>query len=261
MNKAEYLKRKEALKKEAPIFRKKCLKCLRPEEICLCNTFKAFDTKTRFIILMHPKEAKHERVGTGRISHLLLKNSEIIVGDLFDQDQKVQTILNNPENHCMILYPGIDSHNISDKRLTFSTHKKLVLFIIDGTWPCAKSMMRDSKTLHTIPKLSFTPPSQSAFSIKQQPGEFCLSTIESLYQTLQGLKQSEIEILPNNEEDVLLKSLEKIVEFQMMCANDPARNHYRKSSYKAPSERKASKKHITRKICFEPQNYKENYEP
>lgn len=253
MNKEEYLKRKQR-QQEVQTYRQKCLRCMRPEEICLCSTFKPFATNTHFVILMHPKEAKKERVGTGRIAHTLLTNSEIIIGENFDQNEKVQSLLTNPLNLCMILYPGAESHNISEEKLE-TGNKRLVIFVIDGTWPCAKSMMRDSKTLHHIAKISFTASLKSAFSIKQQPGEYCLSTIESIYQTLQGLKQSDLEKIQGEEDLVLLKSLEKIVDFQMKCANDPARNHYRNSSYKPPSERKISKKHITRKICFEPQNY------
>lgn len=253
MNKEEYLKRKNQ-NQEIKTYRTKCLKCLRPDEICLCSTFKAFQTSTHFVILMHPKEAKKERVGTGRVSHTMLLNSQIIIGENFDNDIKVQKILNDPKNFCMILYPGEDSHNISEEKLVIGD-KQLVIFVIDGTWPCAKSMMRDSKSLHHIAKISFTLNQKSAFSIKQQPGDYCLSTIESLYQTIQGLKKSELETIKNDQDLVLLKSLERIVEFQIQCANDPSRNNYRKSYYKNPSERKVSKKHMTRKICFESENY------
>ena len=37
-----------------------------------------FETKTQFVILMHPREARKEKTGTGRLAHAILKNSEII---------------------------------------------------------------------------------------------------------------------------------------------------------------------------------------
>lgn len=234
-------------------YRQVCYRCRRPEVACFCKDLKSIDTHTRFVILMHPKEAKKEKVGTGRLSHVLLKNSEIIVGENFDDNEKVQSLINDSENACMILYPGNDSHNITNEKLTIT--KKLIIFIIDGTWPCAKSMMRDSKTLHLIPKISFDNSCESLFKIKQQPAKYCLSTIESLFYLIQGLKKSDLE---NNElqNEVLLEGLNKIVEFQIACANDPKKSHYRKKGgYKAPSLRAPSKKHLQRKVVFDPLNY------
>src|SRR5690606_29197508 len=156
--------------------------CRRPEVACFCDELISFDTNARFIILMHPKEAKKERLGTGRLSHLLLKNSEIIVGENFDHNKGVQEILCDQKNECLVRYHGPLAHNISESSLQIK--KRLVIFVIDGTWPCAKSMMRDSKTLHYVPKLSFTPEKESLFQIKQQPAKECLSTIESFYYLL-----------------------------------------------------------------------------
>ncbi len=37
---------------------------------------------------MHPMEYKKEKVGTGRFSHLILKNSEIVVDVGFDENER-----------------------------------------------------------------------------------------------------------------------------------------------------------------------------
>ncbi len=34
------------------------------------------ETRTRFVFLMHPKEYKHEKAATGRLTHLCLRRSD-----------------------------------------------------------------------------------------------------------------------------------------------------------------------------------------
>ena len=45
-----------------------CYKCLRSKENCFCRFLNPFDSGIKFVILMHPKEAKRQRTGTGRIA-------------------------------------------------------------------------------------------------------------------------------------------------------------------------------------------------
>jgi len=48
-------------------------------------------------------EFKKEKVGTGRFSHLILKNSEIIVDIGFDENKRFQEVLNDPEYESYLL--------------------------------------------------------------------------------------------------------------------------------------------------------------
>lgn len=57
-----------------------CYKCFRPKDSCVCEVLKPFDPGIKFVFLMHPKEAKRQRTGTGRIAHAGLIDSEIIMG-------------------------------------------------------------------------------------------------------------------------------------------------------------------------------------
>ena len=132
----------------------RCLKCFRSQKSCLCSEIFPIQTKTQFIILMHPKEAKKERVGTGRLSHLSLINSKIIIGENFDGHEEVKSLIHHPENRCFVLYPGTHSHNLNVSlppgMKIENPSQKNVIFVIDGTWSCAKSMMRDSTILHRV---------------------------------------------------------------------------------------------------------------
>ncbi len=228
--------------------RGKCYECYRPRKNCLCGYIQPFETLFRFVILMHPKEARKQPLGTGRITHKSLVNSEIIIDKNFDHNKRVQSYLKSSEWDCYLLYPGRQAVNLSEKKVMIKG--KPLLFILDGTWPCAKSMLRDSPSLHSLPRLSFTNQKKSRFYIKHQPAEYCLSTVESVYEVLSLLEENGIE-KKNSKKESMLKALDEMVAFQVQCANDPNLESYkRKKPYKSPSERKPSVKWDERSIIF-----------
>ena len=260
MNLTQY---KEKKQKELQSFnaqkrRVHCLECMRPQKACLCHHIEPFETQTQFCILMHPMEAKKESVGTGRYTNKCLKNCRIIVGESFDEDKEVQKILKDESLYPMILYPGESSINISTTKINRDDFKGKtpLIFVIDGTWPCAKSMMRDSKSLHDLPRVSFDNNEESKFSIKHQPAKYCLSTIESVYKLISELEKQGLENV-GAQKETMPHLLSELVKFQIKCANDPALQTYKRkrSSYKSPSERKNAKRWEQRKICFEDKNY------
>ncbi len=51
---------------------------------------------------MHPIEMKR-KIATGRMSFLSLENSEIIVGYDYSENIRINELISNPENHCMVL--------------------------------------------------------------------------------------------------------------------------------------------------------------
>lgn len=83
------------------------MKCFRPIDRCLCHfVTPPIDAGVKFIFLMHPKEAKRNRTGTGRIAHTALAHSEILMGIDFSKDTRLQTLLSDARYLPMLLYPG-----------------------------------------------------------------------------------------------------------------------------------------------------------
>ncbi len=256
MDKAAYLKRKQDLQNNILKFKREefCFKCHRIQSHCLCPLIHPFETSIHFVLLMHPMEAKKEKMGTGRISLACLKNSELIIGIDFTEDPVVNKLLNDPANHCMVLYPGERAINISTddvEPLKNLNGKRLVVFLIDGTWPCAKKMMKLSKNIHSLPRVSFTATHQSLFAIKEQPAEYCLSTLESIHFFLSELERRGMESL-EHKHDNMLDVFKSMVDFQIKCASDPTLPSYRnaKGGYSDKSERKKSKKYNSNRIVF-----------
>ena len=245
---------------QTPIYRTMCWTCLRPQKSCFCEEIKPFQTWVRFVFLMHPKEAKKNKTGTGRISHLCLKNSEIIVGVRFNESKRFNQILNDPKYEPFVLYPGENSFCVERgdafTKPIMERKKCPVVFILDGTWPCAKKMMIVNPELHVLPRLSFSSSQRSNFKIKHQPSSNCLSTIESVYHFLKSWKKGG-HFEPSSEKDhqTLLDGLDKIVDFQIKCAEDPNLKSYRKGRFKEPEMREDSIKWNKRSIFFEKENF------
>ncbi|MCB0386381.1 MAG: DTW domain-containing protein, partial [Bdellovibrionales bacterium] len=83
MNIQQYKKNRwEAEKRELERYRVVCSNCFQPLVGCYCSVLRPFDPQIEFVILIHPIEAR-KRIATGRLSHLILKNSHFFRGQNF----------------------------------------------------------------------------------------------------------------------------------------------------------------------------------
>jgi DTW domain-containing protein len=198
---------------------------------------------------MHPMEFKKEKVGTGRFSHLIFKNSEVIVDVCFDNNPRFKEILNDSDYETYVLYPGFKTIDLGTNELKDTLRKKAQFIVIDGTWPCAKKMMKLTSSLHHIPRVSFTTQRVSEFSVKHQPLPGCLSTVESLHQVLLDLNRMKIENTSSMHEN-LMEVFRFTVNQQIKLSQDPNRQGYRKKPFRLPEDRKISKKWESRLLFF-----------
>jgi len=199
-------------------------------------------TRTRFVFLMHPKEFKEEKAGTGRLTHLCLPNSEIHMGKGFDADEAVQELIADPGNHPVLLYPGKEALNLSAAaELQVSafrsqvSQRQLLVFLLDATWSGARKMLRLSPSLQRLPRIMFTPSAPSRYIIKQQPVEGCLSTLEAVHELLTVLARTGLDHYPDPAQ--LLGVFQRMQDFQISCAADPNRGGYRRQPYGSPATR------------------------
>ena len=172
-------------------------------------------TRTRIVLLMHPKEFRHQKCTTGRLTCLNLANSEIIPGVSFDAIPRVRSLIDDPRNYPVLLYPGENAMSIRDARFTASAprERRLVVFLIDGTWHCARKIVRESPSLMRLPRLMIQPEAPSRFIIKRQPAPWCLSTIEATHEVLLGLDAGGLEIYPDTHR--LLDAFDAMQSFQV----------------------------------------------
>lgn len=202
--------------KEVPVtVREQCYVCRRVKKHCLCGSIKPFATRTRFVILMHEEEARKQKTGTGRLAALCLSNSELLTGIDFTANERVNALLRDPAYVPFVLYPG-------PKALNFKTlgedalpeGRTPLVFVIDGTWRTAGSVLSKSLNVRALPRLSFSRGYVSRFSIKRQPMAHCVSTIEAVYYLIGEAEEAGLEA-PSGAREVLPELLKKIVDTQV----------------------------------------------
>jgi len=193
-----------------------CYHCYRPQSSCMCDYITPIETNTRFIILMHPKEFRKTKNGTGHFTNLSLKNCELYVGIDFTKHDKINAILEDKNNHCFVLYPSKNSINLNEEKIG-EENRQTVVFLIDATWPCSRAMLTASPNIDALPKVSFTHAKRSGFIFKEQPQTYCLSTMESTLCVLELLNAHQIENISQSKLNDFLRPFQKMVTYQLSC--------------------------------------------
>ncbi|MEA2098620.1 MAG: tRNA-uridine aminocarboxypropyltransferase [Campylobacterota bacterium] len=196
--------------------REKCYRCYRPQSSCMCSHIYEVKTNTKFIVLMHPKEFKKIKNGTGHLTHLSLPNSRLFIGIDFTKHKEINDILATHDS--FVLYPSKDAINITNESpSSLASTKNMAVFIIDSTWACSSKMLQESKNLQQLDFISFSSTKLSQFKIKEQPAEYCLSTIESTLEVLELLNKWKIENLEKKDLDNFLNPFHQMIEYQIKC--------------------------------------------
>lgn len=219
MDVQQYLELQNKNSNESLKFRELCIDCFQSKSACYCSYIKKFDAHIDFIILIHPSEIRR-RIATGRMSHLILENSQLIEGDDYSNNKVVNDLIEDLNRSCVILYPGKNANNITlmtelERGQLFPSGKKLTVFVIDGTWKKARQMLRLSKNLNLLPQICFSSNTPSAFLVRKQPSVECYSTIEAIYHIIELVGQSQGFEIANRVHDNLIHVFSKMVANQL----------------------------------------------
>ena len=160
---------------EPPLCREECARCSRPLPLCYCAHLPSLATRTRVLVLQHPRE-RPKAVGTARIARLCLPESEIVVGVDFRSHRGVHAALNDAAHPAILLYPGPDAIDLERTPPRGPT----TLVVIDGTWHQARAMVRANPALAALPRYSLSPPKPSEYRIRRAPQGDFISTIEAM---------------------------------------------------------------------------------
>lgn len=197
-----------------PQTREVCYQCYRPKSSCMCAHISPIKTRTRFVILMHPKEFKKTKNGTGHFTNLSLENCTLYVGVDFTKHAQINEIIST--HRCYVLYPSATSINLNEQKIK-NEGQDSVIFLIDSTWPCSRAMLRASPNIDALQKISFTHTKNSSFTFKEQPQSYCLSTMESTLCVLELLNQHQVEHIDTRALEQFLTPFHKMVKYQLAC--------------------------------------------
>ena len=190
--------------------RELCSTCQRPTSVCYCSALVKVANKLKVLIIQHPLEEKHP-FNTGRMAHLCLNNSELIIAETFTNSE-LSTLLSSPS---ALLYPSLDwlpttTAISSAQEATTASIKQLV--VIDATWRKSKKILHLHPALQQLPRVNLSGNLQSQYTVRKTSIADGLSTIESIVLALQKLEGE------NSESDEIFQSMlqpfEKMITMQ-----------------------------------------------
>ncbi len=202
---------------DEPSFRAICYECWRPSVVCLCHAVRPQTTRTRVVILQHPRE-RDVPINTARLAHLSLPSSELHVGLVFEQLGSRFQSGDAGEPAPLLLYPGEPGDEMIQ-----SVDGGRTLLVLDGTWSQAQQVYKRNPWLHGLPRLSIAPAQPSRYTLRKEPEAHCLSTIEAIAEALLQLEE------PPFDPELLLSPFLALVEQQEDFAArfSAARHHNR----------------------------------
>ena len=160
-----------------------CARCRRPTVVCYCAALPSLKTRTKVVILQHPRE-RDMPIGTARMASLCLSDAQLHVGMRWDEHAALRASLASPTHPPILLYPGPGARNI----LTDPPPGPVTLVVVDGTWSQAKTLVRDNPILQALPRYAFETPELSHYRIRREPRAEYVSTIEALMHVLGALE-------------------------------------------------------------------------
>lgn len=92
----------------------------------------------------------------------------------------------------MVLYPGADAKMLERAEARTALEReasgaRLTVFVIDGTWSTARTLLRRNPRIAALPRVAFAPDRVSEYGFKRQPASECLSTVEAVYRLVRLL--------------------------------------------------------------------------
>jgi len=152
-----------------------CRRCLRPTVVCYCAHIVPIETRTRVLLLQHPRE-RDVAIGTARMAELCLPRAELRLGIDFSTDPVVTRALADPERPAVVLFPGPDARDVR----VHPPDGPVTLVVLDGTWWQAAKLLKVNPALRALPRYRFSPDRPSRYRLRREPAAHCLATIEAL---------------------------------------------------------------------------------
>ncbi len=196
-----------------------CDRCRRPRSVCYCAHIVPVQTKTRVVLLQHPRE-RDVPIGTAHMASLCLPNAELHVGLDWRGSEALARAVSDSTRPPMLLYPGDDAVGALDVLAQPPTHP-ITLIVVDGTWIQTRKMVHRNPDLARLPRLSFAPPRPSQYQIRKEPHAICVSTIEALSYVLGALEGDPQRFT------ALLAPFRAMVDTQVRCRDDRREGRFR----------------------------------
>jgi len=188
----------------------------------VCTAIAPLATKTRVLILQHPRE-RDVGIGTARIARLSLASALLRCDVDFSRDLVVREVL--AAGNAYVLFPGPGAVDVETARLP----SPITLVVLDGTWWQAQKLLKANPALAALPRLRMTPARPSLYGqIRREPAEHCVATLEAVAHVLGHLEGDRERFA------ALLRPLSEMVNRQLHFATEVAAGRQRRAFVPRP---------------------------
>lgn len=164
---------------------------------------------------------RHERkvaINTGRMVQQAIEGTRVFVGENFDEDAELGSLLGDPRLATAVLYPSPEALDLgtatsADASAIFPPGRTPLILVLDGTWTTAKRILRVSGCLRALPAIAFAPEGPSRYgAIRHAPRPGCRSTVEAVHAVIDHLDRLGIAAAPpGRAHDGLLTLLDALI--------------------------------------------------
>ncbi len=187
-----------------------CRRCLRPETFCVCGGLGPIPSRTRVVILQHPREARLA-ICSARLTRVALANAELHRGVSFEADPRVREVVAAPGT--ALLFPG----GVPAEDAAADPPRALV--VVDGTWLQAEKMLEANPAIAALPRIAIPPGRPSGYGeLRREPAEGHLSTIEAVALALGALEGDPARFEP------MARAFRRMVALQLECSRGERRS-------------------------------------
>ncbi len=180
-----------------------CLRCGKPETLCVCEDIQPLDNKIAVLILQHPQE-QDRSLGTARLAALSLKDAVFKVGLSWPSlakalgrqaDAKRWATLYLGSADPALLAPGQAVTALDAKGNVLPAQDRALddiegIIVLDGTWSQAKTLWWRNAWLLKSRRVVLAPSHPSLYGkLRREPRREALSTIESVGMLLSRLEE------------------------------------------------------------------------
>ncbi|XP_065836396.1 tRNA-uridine aminocarboxypropyltransferase 2-like [Oscarella lobularis] len=162
--------------------RAKCDRCQRPASVCLCNCLPRTPVliATEVHILQHPNEERRSLTTVPILTAALARDKIHIYRSKVFSRGRFPTLDDALDAHeTVLLYPGREAVDVSDVSPSGRLPRVKNLLLLDGTWRQAREIYKKNPRLHVLKQVELRMSVISAYVIRTQPTDQCLSTAES----------------------------------------------------------------------------------
>ena len=189
-----------------------CRRCLRPEPFCVCSGLGPIRSRTRVVLLQHPREARLA-ICSAWLTRVALESAELHRGVGFESHPRVREVVSSPGT--ALLFPGEGSRPVE----AAAAEPPRTLVVVDGTWLQAGKMLERNPAVAALPRLAVAPARPSGYgALRREPAEGHLPTIEAVALALGVLGRDPARFEP------MVEAFRRMVELQLACSRGERRS-------------------------------------